>query len=220
MYADGNQHDVELYIHVAITTQGLRIEREKHYISSSHLGLIRCPTPLGVSAIKYAHSICDILGGRDNTLFESKIQQSCQLRSRKVLWAGLPAFVLLPGTPQGSAGMPSEPACPHAVELLQTTLEFTQGKGVFHGRPNANRMLGVCFLRQVSASGAATICETLNIRIPLLHLLQCLRLLAVLATQNLLKRHRMHVFLITQCFQACQLIRALLASDCGMLLCF
>ncbi len=37
-------------------------EREKHHISSSHLGLIRCPTPLGVGVIKYAQTICDIFG--------------------------------------------------------------------------------------------------------------------------------------------------------------
>ena len=37
-------------------------EREKHYISSSHLGLIRCPTPVGVGVIIYAQTICDKLG--------------------------------------------------------------------------------------------------------------------------------------------------------------
>ena len=37
-------------------------EREKHYISSSHLGLIRCLTPAGVSVIIYAQTICDESG--------------------------------------------------------------------------------------------------------------------------------------------------------------
>ena len=37
-------------------------EGEKHYISSSHLGLIRCPTPIGVGVIIYAQTICDKLG--------------------------------------------------------------------------------------------------------------------------------------------------------------
>ncbi len=34
-------------------------EREKHYISSSHLGLIRCLTPLGVSVTIYAQTVCN-----------------------------------------------------------------------------------------------------------------------------------------------------------------
>jgi len=37
-------------------------EREKHYISSSHLGLIRCLTPIRVSAIIYTQTFCDKLG--------------------------------------------------------------------------------------------------------------------------------------------------------------
>ena len=39
-----------------------RREREKHYISSSHLGLIRCLTPIRVSAIIYTQALCDKLG--------------------------------------------------------------------------------------------------------------------------------------------------------------
>ena len=37
-------------------------KREKHYISSSHLGLIRCLTPPGVSVVIYAQTICDESG--------------------------------------------------------------------------------------------------------------------------------------------------------------
>ena len=37
-------------------------EREKHYISYSHLGLIRCLTAIRVSAIIFTQTFCDKLG--------------------------------------------------------------------------------------------------------------------------------------------------------------
>ena len=51
-----------LFCQMTIDRNDVQREREKHHISSSHLGLIRCPTPVGVGVIIYAQTICDKLG--------------------------------------------------------------------------------------------------------------------------------------------------------------
>ena len=46
----------------ALQSSVITEEREKHYISFSHLGLIRCLSPIRVSAIIYTQTFCDKLG--------------------------------------------------------------------------------------------------------------------------------------------------------------
>ena len=51
-------------------------EREKFYIFSSHLGLIRCLTPIRVSAIIYSQAFLDKHRNTTNVILPHELTQS------------------------------------------------------------------------------------------------------------------------------------------------
>jgi len=62
--------------------QSLR-EREKPYISSSHLGLIRCLTPIRVSAVIYTQTFCDELGYPMQTSLPLELDHCTSMLSKR-----------------------------------------------------------------------------------------------------------------------------------------
>ena len=59
-------------------------EREKHYISSSHLGLIRCLTPAGVSVILHAITFFDESGNPIQICLPHKLSHCFMVKQPRV----------------------------------------------------------------------------------------------------------------------------------------
>ena len=63
----------------------LILEREKLYIFSSHLGLIRCLTPIRVSAIIYSQAFLDKHGNTTNVILPHELKHGSCMLSKQAL---------------------------------------------------------------------------------------------------------------------------------------
>ena len=61
---------------------GEKIERDNRYISSSHLGLIRCLPPLGVSVMRHAQKLRVILGDPMEICLPNEVNHGLSMLSK------------------------------------------------------------------------------------------------------------------------------------------